>query len=31
MMIRWQNEWKPKLKARGAGRCNIELELVDTR
>lgn len=29
MVIRWQNEWKPELKAEGPGRCTIELEPVD--
>ncbi len=28
MVIRWQNEWKPELKAEGPGRCTIELEPV---
>jgi uncharacterized protein YndB with AHSA1/START domain len=28
MIIRWQNEWKPELKAEGPGRCTIELEPV---
>lgn len=26
MVIRWQNEWKPELKAEGPSRCAIELE-----
>ena len=26
MVVRWQNEWKPELKAEGASRCTIELE-----
>lgn len=26
VVIRWQNEWKPELKAEGAGRCTMELE-----
>jgi uncharacterized protein YndB with AHSA1/START domain len=26
MVIRWQNEWNPELKAEGPGRCTIELE-----
>lgn len=30
MVIRWQNEWKPELKAEGPSRCTIELEPVDT-
>ena len=29
MVIRWQNEWKPELKAEGGSRCTIELEPVD--
>ena len=29
MVIRWQNEWKPELKAEGLSRCTIELEPVD--
>ncbi len=28
MVIRWQNEWRPELKAEGASRCTIELEPV---
>jgi uncharacterized protein YndB with AHSA1/START domain len=28
MVIRWQNEWKPELKAEGPGRCTFELERV---
>ena len=28
MVIRWQNEWKPELKAEGPSRCTIELEPV---
>ena len=28
MVIRWQNEWSPELKAEGATRCTIELEPV---
>jgi uncharacterized protein YndB with AHSA1/START domain len=28
MVIRWQNEWKPELKAEGPGRCTLELEPV---
>jgi uncharacterized protein YndB with AHSA1/START domain len=28
MIIRWQNEWKPELKAEGPGRCTFELEPV---
>ena len=26
MVIRWQNEWNPELKAEGPSRCTIELE-----
>jgi uncharacterized protein YndB with AHSA1/START domain len=26
MVIRWQNEWKPELKAEGVSRCTFELE-----
>lgn len=26
MVIQWQNEWKPELKAEGPSRCTIELE-----
>jgi uncharacterized protein YndB with AHSA1/START domain len=26
MVIRWQNEWNPELKADGPSRCTIELE-----
>ncbi|MGE5179754.1 MAG: SRPBCC family protein [Bacteroidota bacterium] len=29
MVIRWQNEWKPELKAEGKSRCTITLEPVD--
>jgi uncharacterized protein YndB with AHSA1/START domain len=29
VVIRWQNEWKPELKAEGKSRCTIELEPVD--
>lgn len=29
LVIRWQNEWKPELKAEGWSRCTIELEPVD--
>jgi uncharacterized protein YndB with AHSA1/START domain len=29
MVIRWQNEFKPELKAEGPSRCTIELEPVD--
>ena len=28
MVIRWQNVWKPELKAEGPSRCTIELEPV---
>lgn len=27
MVIRWQNEWNPELKAEGPSRCTITLEL----
>ena len=30
MVIAWQNEWKPELKAEGPSRCTIELEPVDS-
>ena len=30
MVIRWQNEWKPELKAEGPSRCTIELEPVES-
>jgi uncharacterized protein YndB with AHSA1/START domain len=26
LVIRWQNEWRPELKAEGPSRCTIELE-----
>ena len=26
MVIRWQHEWKPELKAEGPGRCTLDLE-----
>lgn len=29
MVIRWQNEWKPELKAEGPSRCTIDLEPLD--
>ncbi len=29
LVIRWQNEWKPELKAEGPSRCTIELEPMD--
>jgi uncharacterized protein YndB with AHSA1/START domain len=29
MVIRWQHEWMPELKAEGPGRCTIELEPVE--
>jgi uncharacterized protein YndB with AHSA1/START domain len=29
MVIRWQHEWMPDLKAEGPGRCTIDLEPVD--
>lgn len=28
MVIRWQNEWKPELKAEGPSRCTMELKPV---
>jgi uncharacterized protein YndB with AHSA1/START domain len=28
MVIRWQNEWKPELKAEGPSRCTMDLEPV---
>ncbi len=28
MIIRWQNEWNPELKAEGPSRCTVELERV---
>ncbi len=30
MVIRWQIEWNPELKAEGPSRCTIELEPVDS-
>jgi uncharacterized protein YndB with AHSA1/START domain len=30
MVIRWQNEWVPELKAEGPSRCTFELEAVDS-
>jgi uncharacterized protein YndB with AHSA1/START domain len=30
MVIRWQNEWKPELKAEGPSRCTFEPEPVDS-
>lgn len=30
MVIRWQNEWSPDLRAEGVSRCTIELEPVDS-
>ncbi|HTQ07800.1 MAG TPA: SRPBCC family protein [Polyangiaceae bacterium] len=30
MVIRWQNEWNPELKAEGVSRCTIELEPIDS-
>ena len=30
LVIRWQNEWKPELKAEGPSRCTIELDPLDT-
>ena len=29
MVIRWQHEWMPELKAEGESRCTIELEPID--
>lgn len=29
MVIRWQNEWNPELKAEGPSRCTLELEPTD--
>ncbi len=29
VVIRWQVEWKPELRAEGASRCTMELEPVD--
>ncbi len=29
MVIRWQHEWMPELKAEGPSRCTLELEPVD--
>ena len=29
MIIRWQNEWKPELKAEGPSRCTLTLEPMD--
>ena len=29
LVIRWQNEWKPELKAEGPSRCTFELEPMD--
>ena len=26
MVIRWQNEWNPEIKAEGPGRCTMDLE-----
>jgi uncharacterized protein YndB with AHSA1/START domain len=28
LVIRWQNEWNPELKAEGPSRCTIELEPI---
>jgi uncharacterized protein YndB with AHSA1/START domain len=28
LVIRWQNEWKPELKAEGHSRCTFEIEAV---
>ena len=30
LVIRWQNQWKPELKAEGASLCTIELEPSDS-
>jgi uncharacterized protein YndB with AHSA1/START domain len=30
MVIRWQNEWAPELKAEGMSRCTIELEPIES-
>jgi uncharacterized protein YndB with AHSA1/START domain len=30
MVIRWQHEWKPELRAEGPSRCIFELEPVDS-
>jgi uncharacterized protein YndB with AHSA1/START domain len=30
LVIRWQNEFKPELKAEGASLCTIELEPIGT-
>jgi uncharacterized protein YndB with AHSA1/START domain len=30
IVIRWQNEWNPELRAEGPSRCTIELEPVDS-
>jgi uncharacterized protein YndB with AHSA1/START domain len=29
LVIRWQNEWSPDLKAEGPSRCTMELEPID--
>jgi len=29
MVIQWQNEWNPELKAEGPSRCTFELEPMD--
>jgi uncharacterized protein YndB with AHSA1/START domain len=29
IVIRWQNEWNPELKAEGPSRCTIDLERLD--
>jgi hypothetical protein len=29
MVIRWQNEWKPEIKAEGPSRCTFDVERVD--
>src|SRR2546426_10385140 len=30
MVLRWQNEWNPELKAEGPSRCTYELDPVDS-
>ena len=29
LVIRWQNQWKPEMKAEGEARCTMEIEPVD--
>ena len=31
LVIRWQNEWRPELKAEGPSRCTIELERLESK